>query len=102
MDTRVVRVQRAPPKRLLAISRWRSFKMGPDHQVWEQCLEPVARLIDEGWELARVHVRWQRGLPYGVERQTRYLVWCVDECELTEDTGYQSYTEFTFTKDGAE
>src|SRR5262245_533162 len=98
METREVRIERAPPKRLLAKLRWRSFKLGPDEQLWESCMAPIANLIDAGWEIAKVHIVWQRGMPWGVERQTRYLVWCVDECELSEDVGYQGRTVFTLER----
>ncbi len=59
-------IERAPPKRLLANLRWRSFKTSPDQQVWEQCLAPVVAAIDQGYEITRVHVEWGKGRPFGV------------------------------------
>jgi hypothetical protein len=96
---REIRIERAPPKRLLANLRWRSFKTGPDQQVWDQCLQPVADAIDAGLEITRVHIEWGRARPFGVEQQTRYLTWCVDECELTESAGQPGRGHTTFTLD---
>ena len=98
-----MRIERAPPKRLLATLRWRTFKTGPDRQVWDQCMQPVADLIDAGYEVAGVEIEWGRGMPFGVEDQTRYLTWCVDECELREHYGKagQGWTEITLTRESA-
>jgi len=102
MVTRVVRASLSPPRRLLASNRWRTFKTTPDKHVWEQALQPVADLIDDGFDITSVHVEWGRSKPHGVMQETRYLCWCVDECVLTESygTGKKGFTEFTLTKDG--
>jgi hypothetical protein len=102
MATRVVRIDRSPPRRLLAHHRWRTFKVGPDRQVWEQAMAPVWRAIDEGYDIARVFVQWGQSRPFGVERETRLLTGCVDECELLDTYGEpgRGYTEFTL-EDGS-
>jgi hypothetical protein len=104
MKELVILASLSPPRRLLAANRWRTFKVGPDRQVWEQALAPVIAAIDAGWDIARVHVEWGRSRPYGVEQQARLLCWCVDECQLSESygTGKRGYTEFHLTKDGAD
>lgn len=62
-QTRIVTIDRSPPKRLLAADHWRTFKTGPDRQVWDRCMEPVADLINDGWRVTSIHVVWGKSYP---------------------------------------
>lgn len=99
--TRVVRLSLSPPRRLLALNRWRTFKVGPDRQVWADCMAPVNALIDAGLDITKVHIEWGRSQPFGVEHEVRVLTMCApDECELTQSYGKpgKGYTAFTLER----
>lgn len=93
-----VQIDRSPPRRVLAPTRWRSFKTAPDRTIWEACWAPVERLLDEGWRIERVTVDWGRALPLtagGRDQAIRDLCGCYDGCEvvsLAADHGRGSMT----------
>lgn len=72
IERRVVEVPLSPPRRLLAPTRWRSFKTVQDHAVWEQAWSRVQALVDDGWTVERVVVDWGRRVP-GIGEQREAL-----------------------------
>jgi hypothetical protein len=90
---KTVLIDRAPPRRVLAPTRYRSMKSQPDRTIWEACWAPVARLLADGWRMSRVTVDWGSALPMTTawrEEAIRALCGCYDGCEVGEmmgDTG---------------
>lgn len=64
IERRTIIIERAPPRRLAPGARWRSFKRGPDHLVWQTDTEPLRRLLHEGWRIQRVMVDWGKRKPH--------------------------------------
>ena len=90
MPERRVVIDRSPPRRLLDTLRFRSFKLGPDIQVWEQCYAPVDALIAEGWRITDVLIEWGKSLPltpYAREQAARELTRCMGDCMIRETSG---------------
>lgn len=97
-ERRIVRIDRSPPRRLLAPLRWRSLKTSPDRIIWDACWQPAARLLDAGWRLVAVTVDWGPALPMTAawrEETLRELTGCGGDCAVREtvgDTGRGSMT----------
>jgi hypothetical protein len=87
MDERVIVIPLSPPRRLLAPDRWRTFKTKDDRQLWTRLLEPVERLIGEGYQVTRVEVDWGSSRPHGVETQARQLTRCEGGCTYADTYG---------------
>ncbi len=88
MPKRVVVIPMAPPRRLLAPLRWRSFKLGPDHQVWNQVMDPVRALVADGWRMVRVTIDVGQSMPLtpgSREQALRELTDCHGSCDLAVD-----------------
>jgi hypothetical protein len=88
-EQRVVLIDRAPPRRVLAPTRYRSMKTQPDRTIWEACWAPVERLLEEGWRMVRVTVDWGSALPTTAWREEtiRELTGCYDGCRVAEKVG---------------
>lgn len=83
-ERRNVIIDRAPPRRVLAPTRYRSFKSQPDRTIWEACWQPVQALIEEGWRLVAVTVDWGAAEPMTDRwrlETIRELTGCYDPCE---------------------
>jgi hypothetical protein len=63
----------SPPRRLLAPTRFRSFKMIQDHAVWDGAWERVEALLSDGWRIERVVVDWGSCIP-GIGEQREGLL----------------------------
>jgi hypothetical protein len=90
IQSRVVTIERSPPRRLMNTLRWRSFKLGPDYQIWEQLLAPVQALRDDGWRARRVLIDWGDSLPLTPgtrDRAAREVTECFGDCELISTYG---------------
>lgn len=102
-EERMVRIERAPPVRLLAPTRYRSFKSGPDRLVWDDAMREVRDALANGWRVKRVVVDWGNRRPWvgaDVERVLRRLLACEDGSELAimGGTGRRSSTTFMLVK----
>lgn len=89
-ERRTVRIDRSPPRRLLAPTRYRSFKSQPDRLIWEACWAPVQALLDAGWHMIAVTVDWGPALPMTTawrEEAIRELTGCYAACEARETVG---------------
>ena len=89
MATKTVRIDRAPPRRVLAPLAYRSFKSGPDRAVWDACWDPVRRLQADGWQMVRVLVDWGSSLPStpaGRVDLIRDVTGCYDACVVVSDS----------------
>lgn len=87
---RVVVIDRAPPRRMLAPLRYRSFKTRADRDIWDACWEPVQRLLEDGWRIERVTVDWGPSLPMTTAWRDdfiRDMSGCYDACEVHETMG---------------
>lgn len=62
-ETRCVRIDLAPPRRLAPGARFRSLKRRDDLTLWQNVLEPVRALEAEGWRRVRANVEWGKVLP---------------------------------------
>lgn len=83
-ERRNVIIERAPPRRVLAPTRYRSFKSQPDRTIWEACWQPVQASIEEGWRLVAVTVDWGAAEPMTDRwrlETIRELTGCYDPCE---------------------
>lgn len=69
----IVDLPLSPPRRLLAPTRWRSFKTIQDRAVWDAAWARVQALVDEGWQIDRVIVDWGRSVPGVGEERARFL-----------------------------
>lgn len=89
-ERRTVVIDRAPPRRVLAGLRYRSFKTGPDRDIWASCWEPVRRLLGDGWLMTAVTVDWGRYVPMSDSwrrEMIRELTGCYDACQVRETVG---------------
>lgn len=101
----MVRIERAPPLRLLTPTRWRSFKMGPDRIVWEEAMREAQALLDAGWRVRLATVHWGRRVPCrgaAERRELRALLSCGEGCMLEVDgAGGRAETTLTLGRDDA-
>jgi hypothetical protein len=89
-ERKAVRVNRSPPRRVLASDRYRTTKTQADRDVWAACMEPIDRLRNEGWRVVAVAVDWGPALPMTArwrEEAIRDLLGCYDGCEIRETVG---------------
>jgi hypothetical protein len=90
-EQRVVAIDRAPPRRVLAPTRYRSMKSQPDRDIWQACWAPVLRLLEDGWRLVGVTVDWGASEPM-TERwrldTIRELTGCYDACQARSTCSY--------------
>lgn len=89
-ERRVVVMPISPPRRLLAPLRWRSFKLGPDYQVWDQVMAPVRALLADGWRMVQVRIDWGASFPLTPgrrEQAARELTECHGACEIAMMAG---------------
>ena len=91
-ERRTVRIERSPPRRILAPLRWRAMKTAADRSIWEACWAPVLRLQSDGWRLRGVTVDWGKSLPLtagGRDQAIREVCGCYDACEVSSDASGQ-------------
>lgn len=72
-EERELVLPRSPSRRLLAPTRWRSFKMIADHDVWNRSWAVVQDYLEDGWTIERVVVDWGRVVPYLGEQREQLL-----------------------------
>lgn len=80
-------IQMAPARRLLDTLRFRSFKLGPDYQIWEQATEPLRERLAAGWQLVNVELDWGGSIPLTPtqrEAKARELLLCHEPCQLVD------------------
>ena len=80
-------IQMAPARRLLDSLRFRSFKLGPDYQVWEQATEPLRERLAVGWRLVKVELDWGGSIPLTPTRReakSRELLFCHEPCQMLD------------------
>lgn len=89
-STATVQIDRSPPRRVLMPTRWRSFKTGPDRDIWKACWAPVRVLLDEGWRIETIFIDWGASKPETRawrEQAIRDLCGCYDGCRVVESAG---------------
>lgn len=97
MTSRVVVINRAPPKRAMP-GNWRKNKTHHDRHIWQECMDPVRALLDRGMRIVSVHIDWGTSVPLTSserERIARDLCACGTGCEFTERAGTPGRGETT-------